>query len=413
MATNGSMRVLCVFGRFAYGKPTRGEGYEHANFLPALRRLGHESELFDSFDRSRFKDFAELNRALLEKAEAFKPDLVLCVLMLYEVWLETLDRLRNDLGCVVANWGTDDSWKYEQFSKFISRSVDLYATTDADAMAKARKEGIENFFLTQWAASGETLKEPMRSADCTYDVSFVGAAYGNRPRWIYELALRGVRVECFGAGWPNGTVDTATMRHIIRSSKVSLNFGDSGLQWRSLRPHRSRQIKARTFEVPGAGGMLITERAVGLENYYAVGREMDNFADVDELAAKIKRYLADSRLRDEVARAGHERTRSQHTYEHRFAELIAAAMRTRNLDHRTRQAAVDWPAFERIAVGHRTRSFHRILHWLLVLPFRALFGPVRGPRAARRISFELAWRLSGARTYRAGSLLGRLFYTES
>ena len=36
------MRVLCVFGEHNYGDPNRGEGYEYANFVPALRRLGHE-----------------------------------------------------------------------------------------------------------------------------------------------------------------------------------------------------------------------------------------------------------------------------------------------------------------------------------------------------------------------------------
>ena len=36
------MKILCVFGRYAYGDPKRGEGYEHANFIPALQALGHE-----------------------------------------------------------------------------------------------------------------------------------------------------------------------------------------------------------------------------------------------------------------------------------------------------------------------------------------------------------------------------------
>lgn len=33
------MKILCVFGRHAYGDPARGEGYEHANFLPAFAAL--------------------------------------------------------------------------------------------------------------------------------------------------------------------------------------------------------------------------------------------------------------------------------------------------------------------------------------------------------------------------------------
>jgi spore maturation protein CgeB len=42
-----------------------------------------------------------------------------------------------------------------------------------------------------------------------------------------------------------------------------------------------------------------------------------------------------------------------------------------------------------------------------------VFGTQRGPRAARRLLFELPWRTVGARTYRASGLVGRLFYRES
>ena len=41
---------------------------------------------------------------------------------------------------------------------------------------------------------------------------------------------------------------------IMRQSVISLNFSNS---------RQGRQIKARTFEVPGAGGFLMTETAPG------------------------------------------------------------------------------------------------------------------------------------------------------
>ncbi len=109
------VKILCVFGRNAYGDAARGEGYEHANFLPALRALGHETLLLDSFDRAAYRDFAELNRAFLQSIELQRPDVILCVLMSYDLWSETLDRARALSPGPIINWGTDDSWKYEQF----------------------------------------------------------------------------------------------------------------------------------------------------------------------------------------------------------------------------------------------------------------------------------------------------------
>ncbi len=49
------MRTLCLFGRYAYGDPARGEGYEYVNFLPALTRMSSEIRLFDTFDRSSYR----------------------------------------------------------------------------------------------------------------------------------------------------------------------------------------------------------------------------------------------------------------------------------------------------------------------------------------------------------------------
>jgi spore maturation protein CgeB len=408
------LRILCVFGRYAYGDPRRGESYEHANFVPALSRLGHDVQLFDSFDRSLYRDFAELNRALVSQVLNWKPDLLLSVLMHYEVWTETLCLIRERIGVPVLNWGTDDSWKYWQFSRHVARCVDLYATTSHDALGFAASEGLRNVVLTQWAASDDALAEPLPASACRYPVTFVGAAYGNRRRWIESLRMQGIEVHCFGHGWPGGPIDTATLRTITRNSIVSLNFGDSGLQWGGLRMYRTRQIKARVFEVPGAGGLLLTEAASHLEEYYAIGQEIDTFSSPSQLAQKIRRYLNDRGLRDAIACAGHVRTRREHTYTRRLAPLLlqAGARRERpiGLGLRHPPPLVAMAGFERC---HAPNAGIRMLRAAVLLPFILLFGRSRGRRAARRLLFELSWRLAGSRTYSASGWPGRLFYRES
>jgi len=56
---------------------------------------------------------------------------------------------------------------------------------------------------------------------------------------------------------------------------------------------------------------------------------------------------------------------------------------------------------------------YRVLRVLLVVPLSVLFGKTRGARAARRLLFELSWRVTGAKTYSASGWPGRLFYRES
>ena len=187
------MKILCVFGEHAYGDPARGEGYEYVNFLPALRMLGHKVSFFDALARGPYPDFASLNRALLQKVEETSPDVVLCVLMQYEVWIETI-RLIRDSGTVVINWATDDSWKYTMFSKLIGSEFDLYATTYSDVVALYHRDGIGSVCLSQWAANAEALVPPLPARECRYPVSFVGAAYGNRSVMVEALCRAGSTV---------------------------------------------------------------------------------------------------------------------------------------------------------------------------------------------------------------------------
>jgi len=184
------MKILCVLSRYAYGKPERGENYDYVHFVPAFQRMGHEVSFFDSGDRSLFGDFADLNRSLLERAASWRPDVIFCVLMHYEIWFETLDLIRADSPALVVNWGTDDSWKFSQASRFFAEHVDLHVTTDRAAAEAAPARGVDNVFLSQWAASGAALTEPSSSQACRYDVSFVGSMYGYRADWIAALRWR-------------------------------------------------------------------------------------------------------------------------------------------------------------------------------------------------------------------------------
>lgn len=404
------MRIFCVFGRYNYGDPSRGDGYEFTNFVPAFRELGHEVVLFDSWDRSSYRDFADLNRTFLRRVDQEQPDVIFCVLLSYELWRESLDIIRSKGSAAIINWGTDDSWKYEQFSRFVAPYVDCYATTYPKAFNKAHDQGLDNFVLTQWGANRDSLVEPLPAQRCTYPVTFVGSAYGNRRKWIEALRDRGIQVKCFGHGWPAGPVSGKDLLRIYRESILTLNFGDSGIHFEGLVPYRSRQIKARVFEVPGAGGCLLTEPAQYLEEYFRIGEEIVVFDGPDVLAERIQYLLANPEKRDAVAHRGFERVSKDHTYDRRFEDLLG------KLAHRVTQRpnrSMDWVAFEQAASRHRMGPWLALLRTLCVSCTKLVWGKHRGPRAARRLAFELSWRLRGAWTYSAAGWPGRMFYRES
>jgi len=406
------MKVLCVFGRHNYGDPARGLSYEYVHFIPALERLGHEMSFFECWDKSCYQDFSDLNRKLLQTIAKEKPDLILFVLMTYEIWLETLQIIRDSSSAALLHWATDDSWKYEQFSRFLAPSFDTYATTYPSAIEKAAADGLNHVVLTQWAADSGRMKDFLPADQCTYQVSFVGSCYGNRPQWINLLKQRGIHVDAFGFGWPNGPVAVEDIGKIMRQSMISLNFGDSGVVMKDGKPVRNRQIKARVFEVPGAGGLLMTEQAEYLDQYFRLGEEVVVFEGLDDLVQKINDLLTHPEKRDVIAAAGYERSKTEHSYESRFAPLIQQAIARRKM-RVTTTYEIDFEQFETVAKSHRRHPFLLVLKFILVLPCMLIWGKQRGHRAARRFLFEFSWRYMGKKTYSASGWVGRAFYKQS
>ena len=82
------------------------------------------------------------------------------------------------------------------------------------------------------------------------------------------------------------------------------------------------QIKGRNFEVPGCGGFMLTEGADDLDRYYENGKEVVCFAGRDDLVEKVRHYLEHDSERAAIAKAGHERTMSDHTYAIRFKDIF-------------------------------------------------------------------------------------------
>ena len=405
------MKVLCVLSRYAYGKPERGENYDYVQFVAAFERTGHEVGFFDSGDRSLYGDFADLNVALLDRVASYRPDIIFSVLMHYEIWFETLDLIRALSPVLIINWGTDDSWKFAQASRFFAEHVDLHVTTDRAAAEAAPSQGLHNVFLSQWAVSASVSAEPCTSSSCRYDVSFVGSMYGYRAEWIAALRASGFAVSCFGHGTEHGVVSAAEIPEIFRTSRISLNFSGAGQNPGSAGGPDMRQIKARTFEVTGAGGFLLTEVAPGLERYFSIGREVATFESASELVERVRYYLGHPHERDGIARAGQTRAIAEHTYEQRISEILE---RLRPLQAKQIQPwALSAEALAGSVRQHRRKSVAGWLRALLIAAFSLAFGKVRGPRAARRFAYELSWRLCGATTYCARGLPGRLFYAES
>lgn len=390
------MKILCAFGQHNYGDISRGESPEYTAFIPALKNLGYEVEFIDTWNRHLYSDLASLNIELLKRVANFRPDVLFTVQMNYEIWIETIQLIRLRYGVNALTWATDDSWKYKEVSRFIAGAYDNIITTYPHMVSRYKADGIDNVKVSQWAAISSNLSHPELSKFCKFDVTFIGTAHGSRLKLIEALRIRGIDVVCFGYGWPNGPISAAEIPKIIRQSRISLNFANS---------KGDNQIKARVFEVPGAGGFLLTEVARDLEKYYVQNKEIGVFSDFESLVEKIVYYLAKPKERDLIAQAGFLRTCSEHTYERRLLEIVNSVTLASNpiSEH------VPLVNFDAVMARHTVSPILKILRDFLRFLGILVFGKNRGARAVRRIIYEISWRIAGRQTFTASGLPGRLF----
>lgn len=347
------IRVLFIGMRYDYGDPRRGDCYEYVNFFDTLQQMpGVEVTHFpfDLFLRENGR--AAMNRRLLATVDAVKPDVCFFVLFTDEILPETLRAISRKGNVLTLNWFTDDHWRFNSFSRHWAPLFDFVTTTDAGAAGKYRALGIRTVIQTQWAYNSFTYRP--HDGVCDGSVSFVGQVHSHRRDLVHALERAGIPVLCWGRGWKNGRIGFQEMVRLFSLSAINLNFSESSaiLGWRplakvalnrradgslhlrdvrrmaeharTLLATHHLQIKGRVFEIPGAGGFLLSEQAEHLEDYFIPGREIVTFATPEEMVEKTRYYLAHEEDRERIRAAGFQRAVQQHSYLRRFQDIFRA-----------------------------------------------------------------------------------------
>lgn len=306
-------KVLFVAMEYDYGIKERGLSFEYNNLLGPLKKVA-DVVTFDFMSVYKEKGKKAMNDQLLREVKKEDPDLAFFFLYTDEFIPSIVKEISGNSRTITFNWFADDHWRFNSFSRYWAPRFNFCSTTDPEAFSKYRTLGYPNIIQTQWGANDNIYRNLGLKKDI--DVSFVGQAYRNRPAIVRELEDKGITVECFGGGWPNGRVSQEEMVRIFSRSKINLNFSESSVG-------KSMQIKGRTFEVPSCGSFLLTEYAPFMENYYEIGKEIDVFRSVEELATKIQYYLLHSKKREKMANEAYQRTVNEHTYQSRFREIFS------------------------------------------------------------------------------------------
>jgi len=227
-------------------------------------------------------------------------------------------------GAVIFNFSLDDKLHFPgkvaggryRNTAALAHVVDLNLTNAPESIIKYMVHGGLAAFWPE--AADPDVHKPY---DCNFefDVSFVGKCYGWRPRFIQRLTKLGVKVECFGGGWPNGPLSDEEMVRLYSRSRINLGFAGVA------HSRRLMCLKGRDFEVPASGGLYLTQNNTELDLVYDVGREIVTYADEHDCAAKIRELLADPHKAEAIRIAGYHRALVEHTWHGRFARIFTLA----------------------------------------------------------------------------------------
>lgn len=105
-------------------------------------------------------------------------------------------------------------------------------------------------------------------------------------------------------------------------SGAEINFNATSLQMKTA-------VNQRVFDVPAAGGFLLTDYKAQLPELLEVGKEVISYRDPGEIPELVRFYLKHSRAREEVIARGRARILAEHTYVHRLTAMLETIRRTR------------------------------------------------------------------------------------
>jgi spore maturation protein CgeB len=261
-----------------------------------------------------------LNRDILAMAERERPD-VFWADKLLSLQPRTLDRLRA-MGVATVSYMIDNAFgpRRDPGWRLYMQSIphfDLHATQRDRNVLDYRERGARDVIKIQTAYEPTVHFPPAAGwgeAQRDRGVSFIGTPYDQRAEFLTRLWREfEAPVVISGAAWlwrpalgpavaekifTGGELYGQAYREAIWRSKINLSF---------LTHSNQDEFVHKSFEIAGCGAFLLAERSAGHLARFAEDEEAVFFSDLEECAAKIRRYLPDSSARERIAAAGQAR----------------------------------------------------------------------------------------------------------
>jgi spore maturation protein CgeB len=305
---------------------------DEADFIKSSRSFAER--IADRVAGRPLSGYQQLNRALVEHAAAFSPDMILIG---KGRWFTpaAFEAAKKVSGATLVNWATDDPFNPADNSRELVKSIplyDLYVCTKNDIMNDVRRAGCANVAYVRFGYKPDVHFPETPATDeererFACDVMFVGGCDAHRIAYFETLirAMPDVKLRLYGAYWDRARALRPYARGFAMAREYRLAVAGAKIAVNLVRRANRDDHVMRTFEIPACGGFMLTERSSTHEELFREDHEAGFFGSPDELVAKVRSYLPRAENRAMIAAAGHRKiTLGHHTYGDRLAEIIEA-----------------------------------------------------------------------------------------
>lgn len=212
-------------------------------------------------------------------------------------------------------------------------SYDLYGTFKPDIVDALRRHGAPEVFVLPFAWDPDTLPRAKTTA-LDHDLLFLANGDAFRQKVLIEI-LSDVRTQDWKIGifgqWKrsgHARLDALTRPMPYRQEQVSQAMANAVVSLNILRKQNITSHNLRSFEIPGAGGLCMSQYTEQLSAVFPRDEAALYYDTPQNAVTQVLRMKETPELRRRIiARAG--QIAQEHTFRHRAAELLdtVAALR--------------------------------------------------------------------------------------
>jgi len=284
------------------------------------------------------RNVAKYNREIVRQVELLEPDIFLTVKGGY-IYSETLQKIKS-LGVLAVNYYPDFRFSYKDVDETTFDLYDRFFTTKSfqvdfleKLIGRGKVEFLHHGYVSQVHSPPDNAENPQY--DC--DLCYIGNHTPGKEKWLREVKekLPDISLKIYGNRWEQaGELLRPYVAGVplygndfcqaINSAKINLavhmGIVDSS-GWEDL-------VSTRTFEIPACKGFMLHIDNDEIRELFTPGEEIDVFNDVDELCEKVKYYLANDAVREEMVERAYQRCVPAYSYDERartIADWIVSA----------------------------------------------------------------------------------------